>query len=102
MKGVTTESDGTAYGSFRNLEIEVGGKTGSAEAGEYVNGWFVGFAPFEDPEIAIVVLVENANKGSYTAEVARKIIDEYFGLNVEKTKEDVTALPYTEDDKISN
>lgn len=99
MKGVTTESDGTAYGAFRDLEIEVGGKTGSAEAGEYVNGWFVGFAPFDEPEIAIIVLVENANKGSYTAEVARKIIDEYFGLNVEQVQEDVSALPYTENEK---
>lgn len=95
MKGVTQEADGTAYGAFRNLSIEVGGKTGSAEAGNYTNGWFVGFAPFDEPEIAIIVLVENANKGSYAAEVARKVIDEYFGLNTKKVEEDVTAKPYT-------
>ena len=97
MRGVTQETDGTAYGAFKELEIEVGGKTGSAEAGQYVNGWFVGFAPFDDPEIAIVVLVENASKGSYTAEVARKIIDEYFGYNkTEEIEENITAIPYTE------
>lgn len=96
MKGVTGEADGTAYGAFRNLSIEVGGKTGSAEAGNYVNGWFVGFAPFDEPEIAIIVLVENANKGSYTAEIARKIIDEYFGFNIQKEVENIEAEPYTE------
>ena len=96
MKGVTEETDGTAYGAFRNLSIEVGGKTGSAEAGTYTNGWFAGFAPFDNPEIAIIVLVENANKGSYTAEVARKIIDEYFGLNTKKVEENIEAMPYTE------
>ena len=97
MKGVTEETDGTAYGAFKDLNMVVGGKTGSAEAGQYVNGWFVGFAPFDEPEIARVVLVENANKGSYTAEVARKIIDEYFGLNEKQTEEDIEALPYTEE-----
>ena len=96
MESVTGESDGTAYGSFANFKIDVGGKTGSAEAGEYTNGWFAGFAPYDDPEIAVVVMVENANKGSYTAEVARKIMDEYFGMNVEKIDEDLTAIPLTE------
>lgn len=96
MKGVTEESDGTAYGTFSKFEISVGGKTGSAEAGEYTNGWFAGFAPYEEPEIAIVVMVENANKGSYTAEVARKIMEEYFGLNAKKVEENTDAVPYTE------
>ena len=61
MKGVT-ESGGTAYSTFANFDIEVAGKTGSAETGDdsVVHGWFVGFAPFDDPEIAVVVLIENA------------------------------------------
>ncbi len=44
MRGVTSESGGTAYGVFRNFNIEVGGKTGSAqrgETGEATNAWFV-------------------------------------------------------------
>lgn len=94
MKGVTGESDGTAYGTFRNFSVEVGGKTGSAEAGEYTNGWFVGFAPYENPEIAVVVMVENANKGSYTAQVAKEIMSEYFGLNNQKSKENTTETAY--------
>ena len=52
MKGVT-EDGGTAYSTFAGFDIEVAGKTGSAETGDpdKVNGWFVGFAPFDDPEI---------------------------------------------------
>ena len=51
MKSVTSDRSGTAYSIFRNFNISVGGKTGSAEApGNKVNAWFVGFAPFENPE----------------------------------------------------
>ncbi len=95
MKSVTTETGGTAYGVFKDFDIEVGGKTGSAEAGDKVNAWFVGFAPYDNPEIAIVVMVENGAHGSYTAEVTKEIIQEYFNLK-EETNEDVTAKPYTE------
>ena len=95
MKSVTTESGGTAYGVFKDFDIEVGGKTGSAEAGEDVNAWFAGFAPYDDPEIAIVVMVENGSHGSYTAEVVRDIVAQHFKLK-ENIDEDVTAKPYTE------
>lgn len=81
MRSVTEEG-GTASSVFRNFNIEVGGKTGSAEAGQNVNAWFAGFAPFNDPEIAVVVMVENGGHGFYTAEVAREIIAEYFGMNI--------------------
>lgn len=91
MRGVTSESGGTAYSTFRNFEIEVGGKTGSAQTGNGTNGWFVGFAPFDDPEIAVVVLVENGGHGGYTAEVAKKIIAEYFGMNAKKIDENMSA-----------
>ena len=95
MKSVTTESGGTAYGVFRDFDIEVGGKTGSAEAGKDVNAWFAGFAPYENPEIAIVVMVENGSHGSYTAEVVRDIVAQHFKLKA-NIDEDVTAKPYTE------
>lgn len=95
MKSVTTETGGTAYGVFRDFDIEVGGKTGSSEVGDKVNAWFAGFAPFDDPEIAVVVMVENGAHGSYTAEVAKEIIEEHFNLK-EDIKEDVTASPHTE------
>lgn len=95
MRGVTSESGGTAYSTFKNFNIEVGGKTGSAQTGVQgkTNAWFVGFAPFDDPEIAIVVFVRNGGHGSYTAEVARDIIAQYFGMNTNQVTENTKAIP---------
>lgn len=92
MKSVTTDEGGTAYSVFSDFDIIVGGKTGSAEtvSGD-VNAWFVGFAPFDKPEIAVVIIVENGGHGYYTAEVVREIIAEYFGMNVEQINEDMSA-----------
>ena len=97
MRSVTEEG-GTASSVFKNFNIEVGGKTGSAEAGQNVNAWFAGFAPFNDPEIAVVVMVENGGHGFYTAEVAREIIAEYFGMNINshEIQEDNQATNYLE------
>ena len=97
MKSVTSDSGGTAYVRFKDFNVTVGGKTGSAEApNNKVHAWFVGFAPFENPEIAIVVMVENGGHGNYTAEVVRDIMAEYFGMNTQSVEEDMTAMPYTE------
>lgn len=101
MRGVTDDT-GTASSVFRDFSIAVGGKTGSAEAGtdaegnDIVNAWFVGFAPFDDPEIAVVGLVENGGHGYYVAEVIKEIISEYFGMNIQEVQEDVTASSETE------
>ena len=97
MKSVTSDSGGTAYATFRDFNISVGGKTGSAEApNNQVHAWFVGFAPFENPEIAIVVMVENGGHGNYTAEVVRDIMAEYFGMNTQNIEENMGATPYVE------
>ena len=95
MRGVTSESGGTAYSTFRDFDIEVGGKTGSAQTGVEgkTNAWFVGFAPFDNPEIAIVVFVRNGGSGGYTAEVARDIIAQYFGMNTSQVYENMQAIP---------
>lgn len=95
MRGVTSESGGTAYSYFKDFNIEIGGKTGSAQTGVAgrTNAWFVGFAPFDNPEIAVVVMVENGGSGGYTAEVARDVIAEYFGMNANKVTEDMSAMP---------
>ena len=95
MRGVTDDS-GTAAQIFQGFSIPVGGKTGSTEAGNYVNAWFVGFAPFDDPEIAVVGMVENGGHGYYVAEVVRDIISEYFGMNIPEINEDVSAARETE------
>ena len=97
MRSVTSDTSGTAYVRFRDFNVSVGGKTGSAEApNNQVHAWFVGFAPFENPEIAIVVMVENGGHGNYTAEVVRDIMAEYFGMNVQDVQEDMSATPYIE------
>lgn len=103
MRGVTTESGGTAYGTFKNFNIEVGGKTGSAqterkdENGKKItNAWFVGFAPYDEPEIAIVIMIENGQSGGNAAVPARDIIAEYFGMNAGKVTENMTAMPTTQ------
>ena len=102
MKSVTSGESGTAYVRFKNFNIKVGGKTGSAEAGKDVNGndivnaWFAAFAPYDDPEIAVVVMVENGGHGNYTAEAVRNIMAEYFGMNTQNVTESMQAESYTE------
>ena len=102
MKSVTSGESGTAYVRFKDFNIKVGGKTGSAEAGkdsngkDIVNAWFAAFAPYEDPEIAVVVMVENGGHGNYTAEAVRNIMAEYFGMNTQNVTESVQAEAYTE------
>lgn len=98
MKSVAQDG-GTAYNIFKDFEIEIGGKTGSAEApGNKVNAWFTGFAPYDNPEICVVVMVENGGHGNYTAEVVREIIAEYFGMNInsDEIQENNKAERYTE------
>jgi penicillin-binding protein 2 len=102
MRSVTSERGGTAYSYFKDFNIEVGGKTGSAQAGKdkdqnaITHAWFIGFAPFDDPEIAVVIVVENGGHGAYTAEAARDVMAQYFGMNANQVTEDVTATPYTQ------
>lgn len=100
MRSVTTETGGTAASIFRDFEKEIGGKTGSAEAGtdpdtgkDLTNAWFAGFAPYDDPEVAIVVSVENGGHGYYTAEIAREVLEEYFDITKE-VEENREAKPY--------
>ena len=102
MRSVTSGEAGTAYARFKDFNISVGGKTGSAEAGkdangkDIVNAWFAAFAPYEDPEIAVVVMVENGGHGNYTAEAVRNVMAEYFGMNTQNVTEDMQAKSYTE------
>ena len=75
------------HSDLKTANIMVAGKTGTAQVGNKTNGWFAGFAPYDNPEIAIVVVVENVTHGGYTAEVARDIFAEYFGMNASKIVE---------------
>jgi cell division protein FtsI/penicillin-binding protein 2 len=65
--------------------VSVAGKTGTAEFGPRLpngkyetHGWFVGFAPYEDPQIAVVVFVQRGSGGNDASPAAAKIIDSYF------------------------
>ncbi len=103
MRMAASEAGGTAYNIFKGFNQEVAGKTGSAEAGkdkdgnDLVNAWFVCFAPYEKPEVAVVVMIENGGHGNYAAEVARDVLTQYFGMN-ESTEinESMTATPFVE------
>lgn len=81
MLNVTSDRGGTAYNTFKDLGIEVAGKTGTAEVSSgSSNGIFVGFAPYDKPKIAIVAIIEHGGEGTYTANVVRPIMDEYFKI----------------------
>ena len=71
---------GSASYVFGNYRIPVCSKTGTAQVSEDTvnNAVFIAFAPMEDPEIALAVVVENGANGYYLAEVARDIFDWYF------------------------
>ena len=74
-----------------NLKYKVACKTGTAEKTRIVNGvryegtdgFLIAFGPFDDPEIAITVVIENAGSGASTAQVAADIFEYYFNtLNI--------------------
>ncbi len=94
MRSVTGDEGGTAYSVFQNFGVSVGGKTGSVETtreeGGDVHAWFVGFAPYENPQIAVVVVVENGGHGFYTADVVKAVMQEYFGTNRTEIHEDMS------------
>ena len=104
MRMAASEAGGTAYNIFKGFNQEVAGKTGSAEAGkdkngnDLVNAWFVCFAPYEKPEVAVVVMIENGGHGNYAAEVARDVLTQYFGMNqsTEAINESMSATPFVE------
>lgn len=95
MKGVVTD-DGTASSYFRSFPIAVGGKTGSAQnINHSATGIFVSFAPYENPEIAVVVIGEYAGSGGSMAPVCIAIYNQYFGLNKEEPAETGETEPGT-------
>ncbi|HHT96994.1 MAG TPA: FtsW/RodA/SpoVE family cell cycle protein [Clostridiales bacterium] len=77
LRGVVTE--GTAS-DLNKLKVKVAGKTGSAEQKDKpAHAWFIGYAPYDNPEIAISVIVESKGTGSsYAVPIAKKILNVYF------------------------
>ncbi len=79
MLGVTSEG-GTAYGAFKNFPIAVAGKTGTAQKlPEKDYALFMGYAPADKPEIAVVAIIEQGGHGSsVAAPVVRRVLEAYF------------------------
>ena len=78
MRAVVTQ--GTGY-ALKNASYKAAGKTGSAQydSSDNVHSWFVGFAPYDDPEVAICVILEGGYTGVRNASyVAKEVLDAYF------------------------
>ena len=81
---VTQGSKGTLRNVFKDFPIDVAAKSGTAEENKNLSShvWFVGFAPYDDPQIAVTVMIPFGDvTGSPAAVVARNVIGEYMGLN---------------------
>ena len=75
------------YGTGKRLQSDfyvAAGKTGSAEFGgnaDDSHAWFTGFAPADDPQISVTIIVESIGSGGeYAVPIAKRIIDAYFGV----------------------
>lgn len=80
MKKVADE--GSASSIFSDYAIQIGGKTGTAQVGDGSNNAiFIAYAPFDDPQIAVAVVLEHGVRGTNGGYVAKDIFDTYFGLN---------------------
>ncbi len=87
MLSVTSESGGTSYIVFKGSNMQVAGKTGTAQVSSGSNnGIFVGFAPYDNPKIAVVAVIEHGREGTYTANVVKPIMEEYFNISNKDTE----------------
>ena len=97
MRQVVTS--GTASAAFATAKYKAAGKTGTAEVPDGAdNVLFVGFAPYDDPEIVIAVIIEHGASSSHAASVARKVFDAYMkikeGTFEENSKEESEEEDY--------
>ena len=81
MWEVANDPESTVDQYLNNLAVEVGAKTGSAQvsADQNANAVFVLFAPYDDPEIVISMVVEGGASGANLASAAGEIVNYYFG-----------------------
>jgi penicillin-binding protein 2 len=84
LHGVIVSPRGTAGFVFKGFPKSVAGKTGTAETGgptDVSHAWFAAYTPFEDPEIVVLVFLENGGQGSYNAApLARQVMESYYDL----------------------
>ena len=89
MRAVTRPR-GTAYAYFSRLPVTAAGKTGSAEVYGSIpaHSLFVGYAPYENPQIAMAVIIEHGGIGATGAvPVAAEIMEYYFTGKIEGVSE---------------
>ena len=86
MRQVISSPQGTAYSVFKNYSIPVAGKTGTAQTNTSDNVSFIGFAPYDNPEVAVAVMLEHGSNGRYSMQVAKDLLDAYFyGTSVDES-----------------
>lgn len=94
---VANDPSGSAYQTFGTYQIPVAAKTGTAQLGENQvnNAIFICYAPYDDPQIAVAVVVEHGVAGSAVASIARDVLDAYFTVkNVNVSVEtELSLLP---------
>lgn len=86
MLEVTSDRKGTAYSTFNGFPIPNGGKTGSATYNDTVQsalgrtsyGYYIGFAPYDKPEIAVCAVVFDGGHGGWVAPIAKAVYEQYF------------------------
>lgn len=78
-----TQPGGMVYSAFRNCIVSAGAKTGTAQLGNNSknNGVFVCFAPYDDPEIVVSIVIENGDAGANLASTAVEILNAYFSAD---------------------
>ena len=82
MHNLTTGSLG---GVFADCVVSAGAKTGSAQVGtDIANGVFVCYAPYEDPEIAVAIVIEKGGAGAALASTAVEIVNAYFSDAIDR------------------
>jgi penicillin-binding protein 2 len=88
---------GTASYFFSGFPIPIAGKTGTAENSHgRDHGWFVAYAPYDDPRVVVVVIVEQGGFGaSAAAPVARTILEAAFNLNQKPDESAIVHRPKT-------
>lgn len=76
------KKEGTGGFLFANYPIPIAGKSGTAETNGIDNGWFIAYAPYDKPEIVVVVMFEHSGFGADSAApVVKKMMDAYFHLD---------------------
>ncbi len=86
---LSVTEDGTGRAALGDYPIKVGGKTGTSQVnGAADHSVFIAFAPFDKPEIAISVVLENGSSGFAAGSVVRDMLDAYFFADHAATSDD--------------